>query len=56
MLQQYWTGSKLLAANVSTAMKLVRKMTQGNKLTRRERRLLTITAADMARLVPFLFL
>ncbi|XXQ29580.1 Mitochondrial proton/calcium exchanger protein [Plasmodiophora brassicae] len=51
----YWNGCKLLAANVSTAVKLVRKSTTGKKLTRRERKLLTTTAADLARFVPFAF-
>eukprot|EP00474_Spongospora_subterranea_P009342 CRZ09800.1 hypothetical protein [Spongospora subterranea] len=55
VLVHYWNGSKLLAANVSTAAKLVRKSTTGEKLSRRERKLLAITAADLARLVPFAF-
>ena len=49
----YWTGTKLLAADVRTAYRLARKTTRGHTLTRRERRQLQRTTTDLIRLVPF---
>lgn len=54
-VHHYWMGSKLLAADLSISYRLIRKVTRGHTLTRRERRLLTLTASNMLRLVPFLF-
>jgi len=49
----YWVGSKLLYADVQTAMKLVRRTLKGSSLTRRERKQLLRTVSDLFRLVPF---
>ena len=51
--EHYWVGSKLLYADVQTAMKLVRRTLQGSSLTRRERKQLLRTTSDLFRLVPF---
>ncbi|KAL3144484.1 hypothetical protein ABBQ32_004224 [Trebouxia sp. C0010 RCD-2024] len=50
----YWVGFKLLAADVKIASRLVRRVLQGKNLTRRERKQLTRTTADVFRLVPFI--
>ena len=49
----YWTGTRLLGADVRTAYRLARKTTRGHSLTRRERRQLQRTTTDLIRLVPF---
>ncbi|CAE6424678.1 unnamed protein product [Rhizoctonia solani] len=49
----YWDGSKLLAAEVRISSKLLRKVLNGARLTRRERRQLTRTTNDLLRLIPF---
>lgn len=49
----YWTGSKLLVADVRTARDLVRRTLTGSTLTRRERKQLLRTVTDLFRLVPF---
>lgn len=49
----YWDGSKLLAAEVRVSSKLLRKVLNGARLTRRERRQLTRTTTDLLRLIPF---
>lgn len=49
----YWDGSKLLAAEVRVSSKLLRKVLNGARLTRRERRQLTRTTNDLLRLIPF---
>ena len=49
----YWNGSKLLVTEARLAMGIVRRILQGYTLTRRERRQLVRTSADLARLVPF---
>lgn len=48
-----WTGSKLLAADVRVSSKILRRVTQGKQLTRRERNFIVQTGVDLARLVPF---
>lgn len=50
-----WVGTKLLGLNVYTAAGLVSKTLRGKMLSRREKRLLVNTAADIFRLVPFSF-
>ena len=50
--RHYWAGLKLLGADVRIAGRLVRAAANGRALTRRERRQLTRTMADMFRLVP----
>ena len=50
--RHYWAGLKLLGADVRIAARLVRAAANGRALTRRERRQLTRTMADMFRLVP----
>lgn len=52
--QHYWTGTKLLALEVKIAVGFLGKVVEGKALTRREKRQLTRTAADMFRLVPML--
>jgi len=53
MAHHTWTGFKLLGVEVQTSLSLVRKRLQGHQLTRRERRQLVRTTADLARVVPF---
>lgn len=48
-----WTGFKLLAADVRVSSKILRRVTQGKQLTRRERNFIVQTGVDLARLVPF---
>ncbi|KIY96009.1 hypothetical protein MNEG_11952, partial [Monoraphidium neglectum] len=50
----YWVGTKLLATDVRIASGLAFKAMRGNTLTRRERRQLTRTTADIVRLVPMI--
>lgn len=52
----YWVGFKLLAFDVRVASGLAFKAVKGNQLTRRERRQLTRTTADMFRLVPMIII
>ncbi|KAL4423518.1 hypothetical protein ABPG77_003651 [Micractinium sp. CCAP 211/92] len=52
--KHYWVGTKLLAADVKIASRLMGKVVQGKTLSRRERAQLTRTAADLFRLVPML--
>lgn len=53
MLHHYWMGSKLLWTDIKTARAIVGRILEGNSLSRRERRQLTKTGADVFRLVPF---
>lgn len=48
-------GSKVLWADMKTSWSIVRRLLQGHTLSRRERRQLTRTTADLFRLVPFAF-
>jgi LETM1 and EF-hand domain-containing protein 1 len=52
-LLHYWNGTKLLYYNVVSTKNLLYGVLQGHNLTRRERKLLTRTAADVFRVVPF---
>lgn len=52
--KHYWVGTKLLGKDVSIAWRLIKRVLQGNTLTRRERQQLTRTTADIFRLVPML--
>eukprot|EP00878_Enallax_costatus_P041516 GHUV01048318.1.p1 GENE.GHUV01048318.1~~GHUV01048318.1.p1 ORF type:complete len:249 (+),score=45.91 GHUV01048318.1:648-1394(+) len=52
----YWVGLKLLAFDVRVASGLALKTMRGNQLTRRERKQLTRTTADMFRLVPMIII
>eukprot|EP00891_Asterochloris_glomerata_P009122 jgi/Astpho2/9122/e_gw1.00133.93.1_t len=52
--KHYWVGFKLLAADVKIASRLVHRVLHGKSLSRRERRQLTRTTADVFRLVPFI--
>lgn len=52
-VQHFWDGFKLLGADIAYASRLVRKMTSGHALSRRERVQLEKTTADVFRLVPF---
>lgn len=53
-IHHYWTGTKLFVAETRTAISILRSLTRGNKLTRRERVQLLRSAADMFKLVPFM--
>ena len=50
----YWVGTKLLAAEVQISGRLLGSVLRGHALSRRERKQLTRTTADMFRLVPLL--
>ncbi|CAM0150406.1 unnamed protein product [Urochloa decumbens] len=52
-LQHYWLGTKLLWADARISSRLLVKLAGGKSLSRRERRQLTRTTADIFRLVPF---
>jgi len=52
-MKQYWLGSKLLWLDVKTASALLGRVVQGYDLTRRERKQLLRTTADLIRVVPF---
>ena len=54
-LKHYWHGSKLFVADTKIAWRMMRRVTQGDALSRRERRQLLRTSADLFRLVPFSF-
>ncbi|TMW64816.1 hypothetical protein Poli38472_008983 [Pythium oligandrum] len=54
-LKHYWVGSKLLYADVTTSTRILRRLLRGNALSRRERKQLQRTVADLVRLVPFAF-
>ena len=49
----YWSGAKLLGVEVKIASRLSLKLMSGSELSRRERKQLTRTTADVFRLVPF---
>lgn len=48
-----WAGTKLLAADVRVSYKILKRITSGKHLTRRERNFIVQTGVDLARLVPF---
>ena len=52
--RHYWNGTKLLYADIKIAASLTRQVLNGHELSRRERKALTRTSADIIRLVPFL--
>mmetsp|Transcript_4731 Transcript_4731/g.6704 ORF Transcript_4731/g.6704 Transcript_4731/m.6704 type:complete len:700 (-) Transcript_4731:1573-3672(-) len=52
-LHQYWIGTKLLWLEVQTSTGIARRLLTGRTLTRRERKQLTRTTADLFRVVPF---
>ncbi|RHY25973.1 hypothetical protein DYB25_012927 [Aphanomyces astaci] len=54
-LKHYWVGSKLLYAELSTSTRILRRILKGNALTRREKKQLQRTVADILRLIPFAF-
>src|SRR3546814_7447958 len=53
VLHHYWLGSKLLWTDMKTARVIVGRVLEGNSLSRRERRQLIKTGADVFRLVSF---
>lgn len=55
MAHHTWMGFKLLGVEVKTSWNLLTKRLNGHQLTRRERRQLVRTTADLARVGPFLF-
>lgn len=50
----YYNGFKLLGIETRITFRLLRLVTQGHTLTRREKKQLVRTASDMLRMVPFL--
>lgn len=54
-IDHYWLGTKLLHADVTTSTRILRRLLHGNALSRRERKQLQRTVADLLRLVPFAF-
>jgi len=52
-LQHYYNGFRLLAVDTNIASSMVWQLLHGHSLTRRERRRLMRTCADLFRLVPF---
>ncbi|KAF3455190.1 hypothetical protein FNV43_RR05638 [Rhamnella rubrinervis] len=51
-MQHYWLGTKLLWADVRISSRLLLKLASGKSLSRREKKQLTRTIADIFRLVP----
>ena len=54
-LHHYKLGSKVLWSDIKTSSSIVSRLLHGHTLSRRERRQLTRTTADLFRLVPFAF-
>lgn len=54
-IHHYFVGSKLLWSDIKTSFSIISRLLNGHTLTRRERRQLTRTTADIFRLVPFAF-
>ena len=52
-MHHYWSGAKLLWVEVKIASRLSWRLMSGSELSRRERKQLTRTTADVFRLVPF---
>ncbi|KAF7039074.1 hypothetical protein CFC21_049136 [Triticum aestivum] len=52
-LQHYWLGLRLLWLDVRISSRLLLKLANGKRLSRRERGQLTRTTADIFKLVPF---
>jgi len=52
-MAHYWAGTKLLWVEIKIATRLLFKTLRGEPLSRRERRQMTRTTADVFRLVPF---
>lgn len=52
-MHHYWSGAKLLWVEVKIASRLSWRLMSGQELSRRERKQLTRTTADVFRLVPF---
>lgn len=48
-----WAGIKLLAADVRVSGRIMKKISHGKSITRRERNFIVQTGVDLARLVPF---
>ncbi|XP_053727833.1 LETM1 domain-containing protein LETM2, mitochondrial [Synchiropus splendidus] len=53
-LKHYYNGFRLLGIDIKTAGRMVWRLLHGQVLTRRERRRLMRTCADLFRLVPFM--
>jgi LETM1 and EF-hand domain-containing protein 1 len=53
--RHYWNGTKLLYLQTSVSVGIVKALLRGQHISRRERRHLKRTVADMFRLVPFSF-
>ena len=51
--RHYWLGTKLLWADIKIAVRLLRQIANGHEMTRRERKQLLRTSADLVRMVPF---
>ncbi|KAJ1453195.1 LETM1-like protein-domain-containing protein [Pelagophyceae sp. CCMP2097] len=52
-MKLYWLGTKLLWADTKTAWGILKQVLRGSTLTRRERKQLLRTTADIFRVVPF---
>lgn len=48
-----WAGARLLAADVRVSAGILRRITHGKQITRRQRNFIVQTGVDLARLVPF---
>jgi hypothetical protein len=51
-MQHYWYGTKLLGKEVSICYGIVKQITRGEELTRREYRQLRTTSADLLKMIP----
>uniref|UniRef100_A0A7S1TCZ3 Mitochondrial proton/calcium exchanger protein n=1 Tax=Compsopogon caeruleus TaxID=31354 RepID=A0A7S1TCZ3_9RHOD len=53
--KHFWSGMKLLAADVRVSYGILKRILKGKLISRRERNILVSTGADLARMVPFSF-
>lgn len=53
-VHHYWVGTKLLVTEFKISGRLLNQILKGKELTRRERKQLLRTSADLFRLVPFI--
>jgi len=52
--RHYWLGTKLLSREVRLAYRLCMQIARGHEMSRRERKQLLRTSADLVRMVPFI--
>ena len=51
-MYHYWLGTKLLGKEVGVCYGIIKQITRGEELTRREYRQLRTTSADLMKMIP----